>query len=126
MHADYELRQKILKSGLPERFAQKLAADLDFLLSCHIPGLNAVILFGSCARGQTRPCSDVDLLVLTDDALDRSIKGEISSHLEEPVDEVSTDIKFYQTNTFYTSDCRFVSEVKKDGIILWRRQLNEL
>ncbi|HCT91368.1 MAG TPA: hypothetical protein DF613_08340, partial [Lachnospiraceae bacterium] len=51
-----------------------------------IPGLKKVYLFGSCARGEVRSSSDVDLLVYTEHRLaDRELAAWIRWTLDEPV-----------------------------------------
>ena len=49
---------------LPVRFQNKIDHDLNYLSNAGIPGLKKIYLFGSCARGQVRSTSDVDLQYL--------------------------------------------------------------
>lgn len=49
---------------LPVRFQNKIDHDLNYLSNAGIPGLKKIYLFGSCARGQVRRTSDVDLQYL--------------------------------------------------------------
>ncbi|HHY95413.1 MAG TPA: nucleotidyltransferase domain-containing protein [Firmicutes bacterium] len=51
--------------------------DLKLELEKRFPQVKKLILFGSAARGDAGPESDVDLLVLTDCALPTSVKHEI-------------------------------------------------
>ena len=50
---------------LPVRFQKKLESDLNYLIKAKIPGLKKIYLFGSCARGEVRSSSDIDLLIVT-------------------------------------------------------------
>ena len=80
---------------LPDRFAGKIESDLRYLAEAGIPGLKKVYLFGSCARGEVRSGSDVDLLVYTEHRLtDRELAAEIRWTLDEPVWGVRTDVVY--------------------------------
>lgn len=64
-HALAEGLRELFESehGLGRELRQKLAAGLR-----GIPGVERAVLFGSTARGESRPSSDVDLLVIVKDA----------------------------------------------------------
>lgn len=89
---------KIYKNNyteLPERFIRKIESDITYILSMEIPQLKYVYLFGSCARGDLRSSSDVDLVILTRQRLeDRVLASTIRSTLAEPVNGVNTDVVF--------------------------------
>lgn len=71
----------------------KLEQDLKYLLEKNIPGLTKVYLFGSCARGEVRSTSDLDLAVVTEKKLeDRMLVADIRWTLDEPVKGVRTDV----------------------------------
>lgn len=80
---------------LPERFVKKIESDLQYLVEAGIPGMKKVYLFGSCARGEVRSSSDVDLLVYTEHRLaDRELAALIRWTLDEPVQGVRTDVVY--------------------------------
>lgn len=80
---------------LPERFQKKIEYDLDYLVHANIPGLKRVYLFGSCARGDVRSTSDVDLMILTEERLsDRTLAANIRWTLDDPLDGVRTDVSY--------------------------------
>ncbi|MBU3874493.1 nucleotidyltransferase domain-containing protein [Faecalicatena sp. AGMB00832] len=82
-------------SSLPRRFQAKIEQDIDFLVNAQIPGLKKIYLFGSCARGEVRSTSDIDLLILTDQQIkDRELAANIRWTLDEPKEGVSTDIVY--------------------------------
>lgn len=82
-------------AALPRRFSSKIDADLDYILKAGLPGLQKVYLFGSCARGDLKNSSDVDLLIVTADKLsDRELAADVRWTLEESLDGVSTDVVF--------------------------------
>lgn len=81
--------------NLPVRFVEKIEHDLNYLLRAGIPNLRKVYLFGSCARGEVRSSSDVDLLVLTTCKMhDRVLAADIRWTLNEPIKGVRTDIVY--------------------------------
>ncbi len=81
--------------NLPGRFVEKIEHDIRFLLEADIKGLKKIYLFGSCARGDVRSSSDVDLLVVTDQKIsDRALAADIRWSLDEPVNGVKTDIVY--------------------------------
>lgn len=80
---------------LPKRFVDKIEMDLEYLVKSQIPGLKAVYLFGSCARGDLRSGSDVDLLILTEKKLeDRTLAADIRWTLDEEMLGVATDVVY--------------------------------
>ncbi|MFI3172898.1 MAG: nucleotidyltransferase domain-containing protein [Eubacteriales bacterium] len=104
---------------LPNRFEQKLLSSVDYIFSREIPQLESIILFGSCARNELRVTSDVDLLIITTEQLDRASRGEIASVLEEELDGVGTDAIFYTHEQYENSTRLFTTQVKKDGLVLY-------
>lgn len=81
--------------NLPERFAKKIEHDISYLLDAGIPDLKKIYLFGSCARGEVRSSSDVDLMVLTEHRIkDREKAANIRWTLDEEIQGVTTDIVF--------------------------------
>lgn len=80
---------------LPKRFVDKIEMDIEYLVKSQIPGLKAVYLFGSCARGDLRSGSDVDLLILTEKKLeDRTLAADIRWTLDEEMLGVATDVVY--------------------------------
>lgn len=113
------VHQTIKNLELPFRFEHKLLTDIDYLLSYDIPNLETIILFGSSARGALRVNSDLDILIITSDPLEREDRGEISSILEEAIDGVHTDGVFYTREQYEHSIRLFTQQVKNEGIILY-------
>ncbi|MEY8426575.1 nucleotidyltransferase domain-containing protein [Lachnospiraceae bacterium 46-15] len=86
--------------NLPVRFVNKLENDLQYLINAEIPGLRKVYLFGSCARGEVRSSSDIDLLVYTEHKMeDRMLAADIRWTLDEAIDGVRTDIVYASGDT---------------------------
>lgn len=118
-HISVDLLAKINDLHLPYRFEAKLTTSIEYLLSSDIPELETIILFGSCARNQIRVTSDIDLLVITTSPVERMMRGEISSVLEEELDGVHADVIFYTREQYDNSTRLFTIQVKTDGIILY-------
>ena len=82
-------------SHLPGRFVKKIDQDVKRVLDAELPGLKKVFLFGSCARGEVRSTSDVDLLILTQHRLtERARASELRWDLDEAVSGVRTDVVY--------------------------------
>ena len=82
-------------SHLPGRFVKKIDQDLKRVLDAELPGLKKVFLFGSCARGEVRSTSDVDLLILTQHRLTERVRAsELRWDLGEAVSGVRTDVVY--------------------------------
>ena len=80
---------------LPDRFIRKIEHDICCLLEKDIKGLKRVYLFGSCARGDVRSSSDVDLMVVTERKIsDRVLAADIRWSLDEPINGVRTDVVY--------------------------------
>lgn len=105
-------------AGLPGRFVQKINSDIDYLLSAEIPGLRSVYLFGSCARGEVRSSSDVDLLIVTDKKIeDRMLASDIRWTLEEEKDGIRTDIVYMNEDSIEENSV-FKNVVNRDKKII--------
>lgn len=77
--------------------------------------IQKIALFGSFARADQKVTSDIDLLFITSGSEDRYVKGDIASFC----DMHNADAVFYSEDQFRDSECLFVRQVRKDGILLW-------
>lgn len=93
-----------------------LGANLG-IIQKELKGSYKVVLFGSYARADYNSRSDFDLLVLSECEIDRHIRGKLQAVLAG----MNSDLVFYTTEAFENSDCRFVYEVKRDGVLLFER-----
>jgi hypothetical protein len=74
----------------------------------------AVWLFGSCARGDARQHSDIDIAILPKDDLPSDFFAELAADFEEgpiPYDVDLVDLRF--------ADAALVDEVRREGV-KWR------
>ena len=93
---------------------QKIIANLKE----EVEGLRYIILFGSYARGEEKATSDLDILLLTEQEITREIRGGLSSECEEK----NIDLVFYTMEQFDASDCLLISEIRKEGIVVWKQK----
>lgn len=99
---------------LPERFRRKIEHDLDYIQRRNIPDLRKIFLFGSCARGEVRSTSDIDLLIVTGQRLqDRVLAADIRWTLDEEIDGVHTDI-VYMSGESTEKPSVFGNEIERD------------
>lgn len=104
--------------NLPGRFIEKIEHDIRYLLERDIAGLKRVYLFGSCARGNIRSSSDVDLLVVTEQKIsDRVLAADIRWSLDEPIHGVRTDV-VYKNETSEEMKNVFEKSVNRDKKII--------
>lgn len=104
-------------SKLPflDSMKNKIQMLIDYALS-KSNKIQKIILFGSTARAEHKVTSDLDILFITYCLEDRYIKGDIASFY----DMHNADAVFYSEDQFSESDCLFVRQVRKDGILLWK------
>jgi predicted nucleotidyltransferase len=111
-----------LNLNLPAKFKETIIKNVNFILSNYYDSVDMIVLFGSCARGNPKLNSDIDILILSRNEIDRQDKIDIRAELCETVDRVSSDIIFYTFETFKNSTKRIVDELKKDGAVLWKKE----
>ena len=84
--------------------------------------LQAVILYGSCARGDFEPDSDIDILLLLD-VTQEAISQEqakifsVSDKLDWEYDVVLTPVlQSYQTYQQYKRTLKFYQNIEREGV----------
>jgi predicted nucleotidyltransferase len=93
------------------------AEDLTYLLAEMFPAIEAVLLFGSVARGDANPWSDIDLLVTSSDL--KLTVAELRTAISE---RNHVSLIYYRTPSFETLYRRhplFVAHLKKEGVVLF-------
>ena len=93
--------------------------------SCIKPYIKTIYLYGSCARGEEKYSSDVDLfLELSESFLSRPelkkylylLKSEVSS---DELDDAETDLKIVVGDEWKKNKMLYYANVRKEGIQLW-------
>jgi predicted nucleotidyltransferase len=104
----------------------------DFMkrVSGFVPETQSIILFGSAARGQITPKSDIDLLVLMTDSQEQQFKklmdsidklaGEISGRHPAKLAPVVMMMKDFEKSI--KDKKRFAVDVLKDGVVLFGQE----
>lgn len=104
--------------NLPERFVEKIEHDIRYILNAEIPGLRKIFLFGSCARGEVRSSSDIDLMILTERKMnDRELAADIRWTLDEPIKGVRTDV-IYKNEESERIDSVFERAMDRDKKVI--------
>ncbi|MBE0425218.1 MAG: nucleotidyltransferase domain-containing protein [Nitrospirae bacterium] len=83
-----------------------------------------VILYGSKARGDFLEGSDIDLLFITEDNMDRSTRFQISDiiyNYELSYDVVVSAI-FVSESDFRDRVNTCLMKVKKEGVVIWSKE----
>lgn len=88
------------------------------------PMVRGIVLYGSKARGNFIEESDIDLLFITERALSRAMKFEISDAVydEEVEHDVVVSAIFVSEPDFLSSGSSFLKRVRNEGIVLWSRE----
>ena len=93
--------------------------------SCIRPYIKTIYLYGSCARGEEKYSSDVDLfLELSESFRSRPelkkylylLKSEVSS---EELDDAESDLKIVVGDDWKRNKMLYYTNVRKEGIQIW-------
>ncbi len=87
----------------------------------HADGVSRAILFGSVARGEERPDSDVDLLLVWPDNSDDDARWDISMRVAQIVDDVAGRVCIplvYTHNEYEHLSSGLAGSLDRDGIDL--------
>lgn len=79
-----------------------------------------IILFGSCARSQSRYESDIDLLLLVKELPSSREIRRLKMKLGEQI-ALEVDLKVSTAEAFANSTDFFIHNIKRDGVTLWKR-----
>lgn len=98
-----------------------LAELKNSLMALYGEKLSEVILYGSQARGDAQPDSDLDILIVLNHSFNYSQEIELTSHL---IADFSLKYKTLISRSFIDSqrlkqeNSPFIRNIKKDGILL--------
>lgn len=114
-------RMAQFKCELPEKFYNKLEDSIRIILK-HVDDVEEIDLFGSCARGDMRWDSDIDLAVITENKIEKpEIRGMVIDILDEPsILGVKADVIFRTKDMVDMSDT-FRTLFYEDRRVVWVR-----
>jgi len=90
------------------------------ILEAGLKGLDAIVLFGSVARGEDRKGSDVDLLLLFESDEDALKAEDATARIAAETPEANVSIINKSIEEF-SSNPHFAFEVMRDGVVLYKR-----
>ena len=101
----------------------KAIEEFENLLINNFPNrLKKLILFGSKARGEDKPASDIDLLVVVSNN-GKKITREIVTLTHQPIAKYMVDISPLSVEeSFFIKWSPLLEKIKKEGIVLWTRK----
>ena len=87
-----------------------------------LPGVREIILFGSVAEGKYRPDSDVDVLVILDNAIDKEslydVAADIYVNYNVPVTVIPVTLEQVERGKD-----PWIMRIIREGKVLWRREI---
>lgn len=88
------------------------------------PFIKKIILYGSKRRGNFLEDSDIDLLFIMDNDVQRSIKSQMSDIIynHEVANNIVVSAIFISEADFKEKVNTFLIKVRKEGVILWSRE----
>jgi len=107
------MRSKLMKKTSStdyNRLVEKISIGIK-----KIKGVQAVVLFGSYARGEQKPISDIDICVLADRKISSKTKAEIASFSSRKID----------ISIFWDLPASVRFQVMKEGKILFSKSEEE-
>lgn len=120
---DWKMMQVGTILGIPRLDSKYLPAHVIVTLKTKIsevPGIGAIILYGSIVRGEASPKSDVDVMIVPMINEDTTLlKNEITKILRDLENEYKLTISFSPVIFTGEEDSYFIWEVVKDGVVIF-------
>lgn len=105
--------------NIKEKYLNKIEECINLLSTLDFA--EEIILFGSCARNESKLGSDVDLLVITNRQTKRVERGLVYSDLCYKLNGVNADIVFSTRQQYDEDDSKLYENIRKDGKTLWHK-----
>ena len=111
----------IKERALSSRHDQSIEYAMSVLLGDYSDYLQEIRLFGSCARGQQRYRSDVDLLIVVSEGTPPRIMRQMRAAATPEDDTLpAVDLKF-STGPEYSTSAQFNRNIMEEGRTLWTK-----
>lgn len=122
VNVEQELEELESKLKLPDKFKESILHAVNYILSNYYKDVDKIVLFGSCSRNSPKITSDIDIMIMSKDILDRETELDIRYELLDHPKYVSCDVIFYTYNSFRSTRTLFTNQIRKDGKILWKKE----
>ena len=97
-----------------------------FYKTSFVRDVHEIIVYGSCARGDYKSDSDIDILMVMDEP-DKAKNPEIRQFRAESLymgpGFIEVDLHYSYNNAWREADSAYFRNIKKDGIVLWTPNL---
>jgi predicted nucleotidyltransferase len=111
----------LISEKLDDNLLQIMAMVKQYLKQIYQENLESVILFGSRARGDAKPDSDIDLLIILKNPFDYSQEIEKTSHFISELcleNNLVISRSFVNSQTYRSAVSPFFRNVRREGIVL--------
>lgn len=98
-----------------------LTTRIASVVRSHADGMSRAILFGSAARGEERPDSDVDLLLVWPDNSDEDTRWDLAMRIAQMVDDDTGMVCIplvYADSEYEQLSSEFAISISREGIDL--------
>ena len=106
------IRGDSLNKGVNYNLEKEIVEEI-YEISKKYPGIKKIVLFGSRARGDNSPKSDIDLAVYSNSTL--------VDFIDDIENNTSTLLEFDFSNMNIIEDELFIQQVKREGIIIYEK-----
>lgn len=117
--------QKVKLPQLNERFMRSIRYAMDCISNSSLNEIQGIrsqrILYGSCAKQETKYNSDVDILIVVSDTSDRSVIKEFRNLRNDLLDYdngAPIDIRIISKAAWDKNDSIYLKSVHREGITL--------
>ena len=124
--SDFPVAENLIKAGIDERHLKALDYARNIIRKSSLSKyVKDVVLYGSTARGEAQPSSDVDLLMVLDDKIKDCkrfkdvityLKGNISS---EDYSLPEADLHVVFDGNWKENNDAYFSNIKREGFSVW-------
>lgn len=109
----------VYATAIPDRFKVALQQIITNIINLNLSGIKTVCLFGSLARSQITPRSDIDICIVFENTVDyHSYEYAIAKALIDQNVAIDVDVVYCSETVFQTSNKPLFVHIRKDQKIL--------